>query len=91
MVSTTTTTPIKWTGKIEIDRARLDKLFGRVRNEPVHFEPEPTDILAQCPKCKTVETLQFLDGRLMRSRKFFEVEGKVFHDCGSTLPCRLHK
>lgn len=90
MVSTSTK-PIKWTGQTGLDPADLDKLFGRTRNEPVHFEPEPTDVLAQCPKCKTVETLQFLDGKLMRSRKFFEADGKVYHDCGSSLPCRLHK
>ncbi len=90
MVSTSTK-PIKWTGRPELDKLDLDKLFGRTRNEPVHFEPEPTDVLAQCPKCKTVETLQFLNGKLMRSRKFFEADGKVYHDCGSSLPCRLHK
>jgi hypothetical protein len=90
MVSTSTK-PIKWTGRTDLDKVDLDKLFGRIRNEPVHFEPEPIDVLAQCPKCKTVETLQFLNGKLMRSRKFFETDGKVFHDCGSSLPCRLHK
>ena len=75
----------------QLQKADLDKLFGRVRSEPVRFEPVPRDVLAQCPKCKTVETLQFVEGRLMRCRKFFEVDGKVYHDCGSTLPCRLHR
>jgi hypothetical protein len=23
-------------------------------------------------------------------RKFFQRDGKVYHDCGSNLPCRLH-
>jgi len=90
MVSTSTK-PIKWTGRTDLSGVDLDKLFGRTRNQPVHFEPEPIDVLAQCPKCKTVETLQFLEGKLMRSRKFFETDGKVYHDCGSSLPCRLHK
>ena len=69
----------------------LDQLFGRVRNEPIHFEPVPRDVLVQCPKCKTVETLQFVEGKLSRCRKFFEADGKVYHDCGSSQPCRLHK
>ena len=73
-----------------LSKMDLDRLFGIVRN-PVRFEPLPRDVLAQCPKCKTVETLQFIGGRLLRSRKFFEKEGKVYHDCGSALPCRLHK
>ena len=54
------------------------------------FAPKPRDIMVQCPKCKTVETLQFVNDQLTPSRKFFQRDGKVFHDCGSDLPCRLH-
>ncbi len=84
-------TSVKEIGPKRLTKTDLDKLFGRVRSEPVHFEPVPRDVLAQCPKCKTVETLQFVEGKLMRCRKFFEVDGRVYHDCGSSLPCRLHK
>jgi hypothetical protein len=57
---------------------------------PVRFAPKPRDIMVQCPKCKTVETLQFVEDQLTPSRKFFQRDGKVFHDCGSDRPCRLH-
>jgi hypothetical protein len=57
---------------------------------PVRFAPKPRDIMVQCPKCKTVETLQFVDNTMTTCRKFFQRDGKVFHDCGSDLPCRLH-
>ena len=75
----------------KIAPADLDRLFGRVRNEPVHFAERPRDAVVQCPNCKTIETLQFVGGRLTRSRKFFEADGKVYHDCGSKLPCRISR
>ena len=57
----------------------------------VHFEPPPSDVLAQCPKCKTMETLQFVGDLLTPSRKFRQRDGLVYHDCGSERPCRLHR
>ena len=48
------------------------------------------DLMAQCPGCKTVETLQFLGDRLVTCRRFTQTDGRVYHDCGSTQPCRLH-
>ncbi len=57
----------------------------------VRLMPKPVDILAQCPKCKTVETIQVSGSTLLRCRRFFQVDGKVYHDCGSTLPCSLHR
>ncbi len=58
---------------------------------PVHFQPAPSDVLAQCPKCKTVETLQFVGEVLSPSRKFRQRDGLVYHDCGSERPCQLHR
>ena len=55
----------------------------------IHFEPTPRDILVQCPKCKTVETLQFVGATLTPSRKFRQEGGRIYHDCGSEQPCRL--
>jgi phage FluMu protein Com len=57
----------------------------------VKFAPKPRDIMVQCPKCKTVETLQFVEDVLTPCRKFSQRDGRVFHDCGSDLPCRLHR
>ena len=66
--------------------------YSLVRPQPsqVRFAPKPRDIMVQCPKCKTVETLQFVENMLTPCRKFFQRDGKVYHDCGSNLPCRLH-
>ncbi len=63
-----------------------------IKREPaVHFQAPPSDVLAQCPKCKTVETLQFVGETLTPSRKFKQRDGLVYHDCGSEHPCRLHR
>ena len=54
--------------------------------------PSPfRDVMAQCPKCKAVETLQFSGEKLMPCRKFRQIDGEVYHDCGSEQPCRLHR
>ena len=56
----------------------------------IRFAPVPRDVLVQCPKCKTMETLQFMGPTLLRSRKFHQKDGRIYHDCGSDKPCRLH-
>jgi hypothetical protein len=61
------------------------------RRHRIHFEPVPYELTAQCPKCKTIESLQFVGMSLTRSRKFFQRDDKVYHDCGSVLPCHLHR
>ncbi len=75
----------------ELTRADFNRIFGPVRSQPVHLEERPRDMVVQCPNCKTIETLQFAGGKLMRCRKFFESDGKVYHDCGSKLPCRISR
>jgi len=47
------------------------------------------EILAFCPKCKTFETLCFVRDKLIRTQKFNQQDGHVYHNCGSDLPCRL--
>jgi len=64
--------------------------LGQRTSRKVHFPPEPEDIIAQCPKCKTIETVQFIGSTLTRCRKFSQRDGYVYHDCGSPQPCRLH-
>ena len=49
------------------------------------------EFVALCPGCKTMETLWFNDGRLMPTRKFVQQGRQVFHDCGTTMPCRLYQ
>ena len=53
--------------------------------------PPTRDVMAQCPKCKTVETIQLAGDALMPSRKFRQKDGGVYHDCGSDQPCRLRR
>ncbi|MBI4186626.1 MAG: hypothetical protein HY530_03855 [Chloroflexi bacterium] len=50
------------------------------------------EVVAFCPKCKTLEMLLFEDGYLVRTRKFSQnIDGHVYHDCGSEQPCRLYR
>ena len=54
-------------------------------------EVAASELMASCPKCKTFETLTFtLDGTI-RTRKFSQQNDQVYHDCGSTEPCRLYR
>jgi hypothetical protein len=49
------------------------------------------ELVVFCPKCKTLETLWFTNGWLMATRKFSQVNGELYHDCGSQEPCRLYR
>jgi hypothetical protein len=57
----------------------------------IHFQPVPIDMTVQCPKCKTIETVQLVQGKLLPCSKFSQENGKVFHSCGSHVPCRLYR
>lgn len=47
------------------------------------------ELIAFCPKCKTLETLWFTGDVLLQTRKFSQKDTRVYHDCGSSEPCRL--
>jgi phage FluMu protein Com len=49
------------------------------------------ELVAQCPACKTIETIYFSAGQLISTRKFFNDDGHIFHRCGSNEPCRLYR
>ena len=51
--------------------------------------PGTEELIAFCPKCKTLETLWFTRGALVQTRKFAQKDARVYHDCGSNEPCRL--
>jgi len=51
--------------------------------------PATDEILAFCPKCKTFETLWFVEGVLVRTQKFNQDGAQIYHNCGSEEPCRL--
>lgn len=49
------------------------------------------EVIAVCPKCKTLETLWLSAGFLVPTRKFRQMGNKVYHDCGSIEPvCFYH-
>lgn len=48
------------------------------------------EVVVSCPKCKALQTVQIGSSRLMPTRKFFQRGAYIFHDCGSTQPCRLY-
>lgn len=49
------------------------------------------ELVAFCPKCKTLETLLFTGESLVQTRKFRQDKNRVFHDCGSSESCRLFR
>ncbi len=49
-----------------------------------------TELMAFCPNCKAMETLSFGSRGLMATRRFSQRSGKVYHDCGAGVPCRLY-
>ena len=52
--------------------------------------PQSVEVIVQCPKCKTMETVEVIGDTLLRCRKFYQRESDIYHDCGSTQPCILH-
>lgn len=54
-------------------------------------ESAAQEVLVVCPHCKTMETILFSDGHFYTNRKFTETETGLYHDCGSTQPCRFYQ
>lgn len=53
-------------------------------------KPDTAELVVLCPKCKTLETLWVNDG-FIQTRKFYQEDSGVYHDCGSSEPCRLYR
>ena len=68
----------------------LDKL-DLTQQKISHLMPQPVEYIAQCPKCKTMETIEIVDKELIPSSKFYQRGGNIYHDCGSNQPCILHR
>jgi hypothetical protein len=64
----------------EEERAEIQGLNQQSSGEVVVF----------CPKCKALQTVQISSSHLMTTRKLFQRGAYIFHDCGSTQPCRLY-
>jgi len=55
-------------------------------NNPLYF----TEFVAFCPHCKNMETIWLGDDSLQTERRYSQRKGNIYHDCGSTKPCRLY-
>jgi hypothetical protein len=54
-------------------------------------DADTEEIITFCPGCKAFQTLWLHRGKLVLTRKFFQRDNRVFHDCGATRPCRLYR
>ena len=48
------------------------------------------EAVACCPKCKAFQTVWIDGNKLMPTRKFIQEGNQIYHDCGSSQPCRLY-
>lgn len=48
------------------------------------------DVVVFCPQCKALQTVQIAGNRLTPTRKFTQSGSHIYHDCGSTQPCRMY-
>ncbi len=48
------------------------------------------EAVALCPQCKALQTVLINGNTLMPTRKFFQEGSLIYHDCGSSQPCRLY-
>lgn len=53
--------------------------------------PGESEATVFCPGCAAFETVWFLNGALMTTRKFVQVDGRIYHDCGTSRPCWLYR
>ena len=65
----------------QISHAQYNTLYSHLQIE--------TELMVCCPKCKTLETVYFSRGQVMPTQKFHQENQKLYHDCGSTIPCKL--
>lgn len=62
-----------------------------LRTARAPWRQSPSEVVAYCPGCKTLESLSFSGSTLVTTRKFDQRGGRVYHDCGSSEPCRLYR
>ena len=56
----------------------------------VEYGSSSGEAMAFCPLCKALQTVWINEGTLMPTRKFNQVGNQIYHDCGSSQPCRLY-
>ncbi|MBI4188034.1 MAG: hypothetical protein HY529_02395 [Chloroflexi bacterium] len=50
----------------------------------------PREAVVFCPHCKALQTVWISGSELLPTRKFNQVGNDIYHDCGSSQPCRLY-
>jgi hypothetical protein len=70
-----------------IDKKQV--ISNEIDTESVFMQEE--EIIAQCPGCKTIETVYFSHGEHISTRKFYSDNTHIYHKCGSSESCRLYK
>ncbi|MDO8577697.1 MAG: hypothetical protein Q7R50_00755 [Dehalococcoidales bacterium] len=48
------------------------------------------EVMAFCPECKVLQAIWINEGTLVPTRKFSQIGSRVYHECGSSRPCRLY-
>lgn len=61
------------------------------RRESEAQAPEQYEVVAFCPECGAFETLELARDVLLPTRRFTQQRGLVYHDCGTSKPCRLFR
>lgn len=49
------------------------------------------EVMVHCRGCYTLETVWFIGKTMVRTSKFAQRQGHVYHDCGTKIPCLLLK
>jgi hypothetical protein len=78
---------------------RVKTMSARMTRAPSYIETKvrelinqagARDVVAFCPRCKTMETLSLNGEGMAPTRRFTQRANAVYHACGSEIPCRLH-
>ena len=48
------------------------------------------EVMAFCPQCKTLQAILINGNTLIPNRKFSQIGSQIYHECGSSQPCRLY-
>ena len=48
------------------------------------------EVMAFCPQCKALQAVWINGNALMPNRKFSQIGSQIYHECGSSRPCRLY-
>lgn len=59
--------------------------------QKLEHDGQSEEVMVVCPQCKAIQSVLIKDGILMPTRKFRQVRTRIYHDCGSSHPCRIYR